>query len=536
MLAKGIKKVLSATKGPGPKRRRKASSKPLSAKEKQREAESNERFNKFMSEFSRELSPKAQKRKALKALQLEAQGKAKGAKRGVDKKKQAAVKKKIIENKKRIRKKSQKDSYGGIDTLLENLIIPYKGTKDKTVKRMSGGLIKLGKKLVSPKPKPRTRKRKKPVQNIFSDTTGAGRRKFEKGGLPKRKGEAEGARLDPGSSDYRGGVGARTARDVGTKGEKVTIGGLTINNFVRDQASKGARARGKAKAELAKLAREGETLKIRNQAKAAYNKMEAQDIKATDKARKSASETRAKPVKKKRLKAALSGTKVKKEDKRDPVQAFLNDGEIIGNFKPTINQQKQAVSSLKAKRKTAKAREIEAMLELGSKKAARQKNKEQRTSRRGKVLGRKQGGPTNPISTKGSYGGKKKVAKADWMQGLSPAQIQEILGGPTKDASGVVRHSKKKTKKKKKVVKAKKGTGKKTVYDTSGKPITTRKSASPYKTRQTGIPDPAASMRSSVRSQGKKGGGKVLYRSIGGSMLNGNDLIKAIYSPRPDDY
>ena len=72
MLAKGIKKVLSATKGPGPKRRRKASSKPLSAKEKQREAESNERFNKFMSEFSRELSPKAQKRKALKALQLEA--------------------------------------------------------------------------------------------------------------------------------------------------------------------------------------------------------------------------------------------------------------------------------------------------------------------------------------------------------------------------------------------------------------------------------------------------------------------------------
>jgi len=535
MLAKGIKKVLSATKGPGPKRsRRKATSKPLSAKEKQRLDKSNKRFEKLME--GTEFNPKAQKRKALKGLQLEAQRKAKKAKRGVNKKKQAAVKKKIIENKKGIRKKSQKDSYGGIDTLLENLIIPYTGTKDKTVKRYGGGLIKLGKKLVSPKPKPRTRKRKKPIQNIFSDTTGAGRGKFEKGGLPKRKGEAEGARLDPGSSDYRGGVGARTARDVGTKGEKVTIGGLTINNFVRDQASKGARDRGKAKAKLAKLAREGETLKIRNQAKAAYNKMEAQDIKATDKARKSASETRAKPGKKKRLKAALSGTKVKKEDKRDPVQAFLNDGEIIGNFKPTLNQQKQAVSSLKAKGKSAKAREIQAMLELGPKKAARQKNKEQRTSRRGKVLGRKKGGPTHPISTKGSYGGKKKVAKADWMQGLSPAQIQEILGGPTKDASGVVRHSKKKTKKKKKVVKAKKGTGKKTVYDTSGKPITTRKSESPYKTRQTGIPDPAASMRSSVRSQGKKGGGKVLYRSIGGSMLNGNDLIKAIYSPRPDDY
>ena len=317
-----------------------------------------------------------------------------------------------------------------------------------------------------------SRKSKKPVQKIFSNTTGAGRGKFEKGGLPKRKGEAEGARLDPDSSDYRGGVGARTARDVGTKGEKVTIGGLTINNFVRDQASKGAIARGEAKAKLAKLAREGETLKIKKEAQAAYDKMEAQDIKAKDKALESASETRAKPGKKKRLKAALSGTKVKKEDKRDPVQAFLNDGEIIGNFKPTINQQKQAVSSLKAKGKTAKAREIEAMLELGPKKAARRKNKEQRMSRRSRVLGRKQGGPTNPISTKGSYGGKKKVAKADWMQGLSPAQIQEILGGPTRDASGVLRSTKKKPTKKKKVVKAM-GGGKVKGYKKGG-PITYR--------------------------------------------------------------
>ncbi len=106
MLLKGMKKVLSATKGPGPKRRRKAPSKPLSAKEKQRLAESNKRFKKLME--GTEFSPKAQKRKALKGLQLEAQRKGKAAKRGVDKKKQAAIKKKILENKKRIRKKTKK--------------------------------------------------------------------------------------------------------------------------------------------------------------------------------------------------------------------------------------------------------------------------------------------------------------------------------------------------------------------------------------------------------------------------------------------
>jgi len=87
-----------------------------------------------------------------------------------------------------------------------------------------------------------------------------------------------------------------------------------------------------------------------------------------------------------------------------------------------------------------------------AKSAADTRNKPARKARLQAPLRRKQGGPTNPISTKGSYGGKKKVAKADWMQGLSPAQIQEILGGPTKDASGVTRHTKKKTKKK--VVKA----------------------------------------------------------------------------------
>ena len=69
------------------------------------------------------------------------------------------------------------------------------------------------------------------------------------------------------------------------------------------------------------------------------------------------------------------------------------------------------------------------------------------------MLKNKQG--SKPISTQGSYGGKKKVvAKADWMQGLTPNQIKQILGGPTTDSSGVTRHSKKNPiKKKKKKVK-----------------------------------------------------------------------------------
>ena len=526
-----MKKVLSATKGPGPKRsRRKATSKPLSAKEKQRLAESNERFKKLME--GTEFNPKAQKRKALKGLQLEAQRKAKKAKRGVDKKKQAAVKKKIIENKKRIRKppisppkeKSIDDLFIKDPMFLKKLAGQLgitvselkkrraKAKKDKTVRRQYGGLIKLGKKVVSPKPKPRTRKRKKPVQNIFSDTTGAGRGKFEKGGLPKRKGEAEGARLDPGSSDYKGGVGARTARDVGTKGEKVTIGGLTINNFVRDQASKGARARGKAKAKLAKLAREGKTLKIRNQAKAAYNKMEAQDIKAQKKQGKNISRGLAKrktEEKKDLLRQIATGQKRKSSSKKQSGRINPKTGEIIGT--PTKKQEKAASRNIAARkrnendkllrRKQMGGKVVKKNMGGNLKSVNTKKNpglaklptpvrnkmgfakgggKVQYKMGGGKIKGYKKGGPTNPISTKGSYGGKKKVAKADWMQGLSPAQIQEILGGPTKDASGVIRHSKKKTKKKKKVVKA-------------------------------------------------MGGRKVLYRSIGGTVIDGNDILKMIY-------
>ena len=366
-----MKKVLSATKGPGPKRRRK----PTPTKPKKKSAATIAREERNKARMTRGT-------KALKALQLEAQRKAKKAKRGVDKKKQAAVKKKIAAKpavKRRIQKNKQ--------------IADIKEERTK-----------------------------KPRQNI------AGR---------------EGQAITPKN---------KNPDAVFTSGDNKIVRGKKSQPNILDNMSPAQKNRA--------------------------NKITALEAKAS------------------------SGTITKKE------QAELKRLDKIN----------------------------EDDFDRANKKAAFSRGEKGRKARLQAPLRRKQGGPTNPISTKGSYGGKKKVAKADWMQGLSPAQIQEILGGPTKDASGVTRHSKKKTKKKKKVVKAKKGTGKKTVYDTSGKPITTRKSASPYKTKQTGIPDPAASMRSSVRSQGKKGGGKVLYRSIGGSMLNGNDLIKAIYSPRPDDY
>ena len=121
----------------------------------------------------------------------------------------------------------------------------------------------------------------------------------------------------------------------------------------------------------------------------------------------------------------------------------------------------------------------------------------------GKVSYRAKGGKSMPISTTGKHGGKKQMVRGSddhlflppfsktkeekklsampgWMKGLSPDQIKQILGGPTRDASGVTRHSKKATSKKKKTVKA-------------------------------------------------KGGGKVVYRKVSGKVLDGNDIIKMIY-------
>ena len=59
--------------------------------------------------------------------------------------------------------------------------------------------------------------------------------------------------------------------------------------------------------------------------------------------------------------------------------------------------------------------------------------------RGGPRVNRKTGGQVVKKYAKG-----KQVASADWMQGLSQKEIDEILGKPTRDASGVKRHTKRK--------------------------------------------------------------------------------------------
>ena len=123
--------------------------------------------------------------------------------------------------------------------------------------------------------------------------------------------------------------------------------------------------------------------------------------------------------------------------------------------------------------------------------------------------GKKKGGPikgkpVNGITRAGKpVNGIKgtKVAKADWMKGLTAEQIKQILGAPTADPSGVVRHSKKKTKKPTKVRKAKGG-------GMTGEGL--------Y---------PAEEARSGTMSQARrkkymKKGGKITYRMTGGQVVD----------------
>ena len=70
----------------------------------------------------------------------------------------------------------------------------------------------------------------------------------------------------------------------------------------------------------------------------------------------------------------------------------------------------------------------------------------------GKVVYRKKSGGvgkgSKPISTTGTYGGKQKIA--NWMEGLTPAEIGAILGNPTLQPDGSLHHRKpKKTPKQK---------------------------------------------------------------------------------------
>jgi len=83
----------------------------------------------------------------------------------------------------------------------------------------------------------------------------------------------------------------------------------------------------------------------------------------------------------------------------------------------------------------------------------------------GKITYKKKGGPIEGKPVNGIKG--KKVAQADWMKGLSQKEIDQILGKPLRDASGVKHSQKKKKKKPTKVRKAKVG-GKVITYRMTG--------------------------------------------------------------------
>lgn len=203
--------------------------------------------------------------------------------------------------------------------------------------------------------------------------------------IPKKKfRETEGTRRDP---EGKGSVDS--ARAVGTRGEKVTRGSKSGANFLTDQAAVGGgRKRAKTKVQLEKLEREN---KLTAKQKTQLANMRKADKKAAD--RQAGRNTKSKLAKSAAQKK-VSATKKAEED----LTHFYQTGEIRKGFKPTPQQERQAINNLKARGMTKQAREIEARKELGAKEFARQKNKE----------GRKSGGPkefrSRPEERK--YGGK----------------------------------------------------------------------------------------------------------------------------------
>jgi hypothetical protein len=177
----------------------------------------------------------------------------------------------------------------------------------------------------------------------------------------------EGARHDP---DTGGSVDA--AREVGTKGEKVTIGKLTSNNFLRDMASAGSRARAKAMADIDKELQTA-TGKNKKNLLNARDKLDAADKAAFNKQQ----------GKNRSHKDEMIRRKYSKKKEPDGYAALLETGEIISGFKPTKNQVQKAISNLKQRGKTDVARQLEAKFELGSKKYKAQKVKEAKNMREG---------------------------------------------------------------------------------------------------------------------------------------------------------
>lgn len=183
-----------------------------------------------------------------------------------------------------------------------------------------------------------------------------------KGGKTVRSSEAEGATRDPETSGSVN-VSRQVEQRMRTGAEKVTRGKTSGDRgIVAESTSQGMKARAKTKVQLEKLVREKKATAAQ---KRQLKKMEAKDVADASRAAKTAAATR-----------RANALKEAGKDKRDPVSAFLQDGEFIGDFIPTPRQVEQAVNNLKAKGMSAKAREIEAYKELGPKKFSQQKTKE----------------------------------------------------------------------------------------------------------------------------------------------------------------
>ena len=169
--------------------------------------------------------------------------------------------------------------------------------------------------------------------------------------IPKKKfTETEGTRRDP---EGKGSVDA--ARDVGTRGEKITRGSKSGANFLTDQSAVGGgRKRAKAKVQLEKLERQN---KLTAKEKTQLANMRKADKKAADR-------QAGKNIKSKLAKSAaqkkVSATKKAEED----LTHFYQTGEMRKGFKPTPQQERQAIKNLKARGMTKQAREIEARKSL----------------------------------------------------------------------------------------------------------------------------------------------------------------------------
>jgi len=165
-----------------------------------------------------------------------------------------------------------------------------------------------------------------------------------KGTFAKKFKVSEGAALDPET-----GGSVNHARDVGTKGEKVTRGKHSVTNFFRDQTSPATRKKAKTTVELEKKKKDGTATKADKARLAKINK--------TDK--EAYNRQRGNTIKTKQLKSDSYAKRKAKNAKTDYIDPVT--GEVHGKVTP--NQIQQAIKNQRARAMSPKRRELIAHLE-----------------------------------------------------------------------------------------------------------------------------------------------------------------------------